>query len=207
MVYRGKNRGNLFIKNGAYENAKSDFSRAIMINAKAPQGYFCKGMAHEMTGDFKTAVESYKKAVELSPKDAQFNKSYNNAVALLKEKNKELNKPVLLLNAPKTGENSTLFIADNMNTIKVEGRIKDESLIQSIRINDQPVEYDKNAINPSFSHSLDISQVKSMTISVTDNYDNNATYYYPIERVESEKPECELITLKPTDKQIFIKSK
>lgn len=200
------NRGNLFIKNGAYENAKSDFSRAIMINAKAPQGYFCKGMAHEMTGDFKTAVESYKKAVELSPKDAQFNKSYNNAVALLKEKNKELNKPVLLLNAPKTGENSTLFIADNMNTIKVEGRIKDESLIQSIRINDQPVEYDKNAINPSFSHSLDITQVKSMTISVTDNYDNNATYAYPIERVESEKPVCELITPKPTDNQIFIKS-
>jgi tetratricopeptide (TPR) repeat protein len=199
-------RGALFIKSGAYENAKSDFARAIVINGKSAVAYYGKAQAQEMTGDLKNAVASYKKAQELAPNDAGISNSYDHALALLKEKNKELNKPELLLSTPKPGENSTLFIADNIQTIQVKGKIKDESVIKTITINDKPVSFDKALLNPSFSHTLDVNQVKAMTISVTDNYENNAIYTYPIERVESDKPVCEMITPKPLDNNIFIQS-
>lgn len=200
------NRGYLFIKNGEFENAKSDFSRAIVIDGKAAEGYYGKALVCEKSADLKSAIENYQKAIELAPKDTRINKSYEAASLAFKEKNKESNKPELILNNPKLIGKSSLFILDNQKVLKINGRIKDESTIASILINDNPAQFDKNSINPEFNLEMDISQVKTLTTSVTDIYGNNAIFTYTIIRVESEKPLCELITPKPIDNNIFIQN-
>lgn len=200
------NRGYLFIKNGEFENAKSDFSRAIVIDNKLAEGYYGKALVCEKSADLKTAMENYQKALEFAPNDARILKSYENASIAFKEKNKESNKPELLLNNPKLTGKSSLFVAENKKVVQINGRIKDESNISSILINDTPARFDKNTLNPEFNLEIDLSNVTTLTVSITDTYANNAIYAYSIIRVESEKPLCELITPKSVDNSILIQS-
>ncbi|HRG58478.1 MAG TPA: tetratricopeptide repeat protein [Bacteroidia bacterium] len=200
------NRGYLFIKNGEFENAKSDFSRAIVIDGKSAEGYFGKALVFEKSSDLKSALENYQKAIELAPNDSRIIKSYDAAKLAFKEKNKETNKPELIINTPKLIGKASLFILENQKVLNINGRIKDESTIASIIINDIPAQFDKNSINPEFNLEMDISQVNTLTTSVTDNYGNNANFTYTIIRVESEKPLCELITPKPVDNTILIQN-
>lgn len=199
-------RGYLFIKNGEFENAKSDFSRAIVIDNKAAEGYFGKAQVFEKSSDLKNALEQYQKAYDLAPNDARIKKSYDAVALSYKEKNKENNKPELLLNSPKTSGKSSLFILENQNEVTIGGRIKDESLITSIIINDAPANFDKTKLNPEFTMNSDLSKVKTITISITDEYGNNAINTFNIITVEAEKPVCELTTPKALDGQIFIQS-
>jgi tetratricopeptide (TPR) repeat protein len=200
------NRGYLFIKNGEFENAKSDFSRAIIIDNKSAEGYYGKAQVEEKSADLKNAIENYKKALEIAPNDVRIRKSFESANVVFKEKNKESNQPELILNYPKLSGKLSLFVAENQKIITVNGRIKDESTISSILINDSPAIFDKNILNPEFSLEMDITQVKTLTLSVSDTYGNNAIYAYTIIRVESEKPLCELVTPKPLDNNIYIQS-
>lgn len=200
------NRGYLFIKNGEFENAKSDFSRAIVIDNKSAEGYYGKALVCEKSADLKTAMENYQKALEFAPNDARILKSYENASIAFKEKNKESNKPELLLNNPKLTGKSSLFVAENKKVVQINGRIKDESNISSILINDTPARFDKNTLNPEFNLEIDLSNVTTLTVSIADTYANNAIYAYSIIRVESEKPLCELITPKSVDNSILIQS-
>jgi tetratricopeptide (TPR) repeat protein len=199
-------RGYLFIKNGEFENAKSDFSRAITIDDKAAEGYYGKAQVFEKSADIKTAFELYQKAYALAPENQNIKKSYEAATLVYKEKNKETNKPELLLNSPKNIGKSNLYVAENQKQSIFNGRIKDESSIKSILINDVPATFEKNKINPEFNLEMNITEVKTITISITDDYDNNAIYTYNILRVESEKPVCQLITPKAIDNNIFIQS-
>ncbi len=199
-------RGYFFITNGEFENAKSDFSRAIVINHKEAEGYYGKAQVCEKSADIKTAMELYKKALALAPNDARILKSYDSATIVFKEKNKETNKPQLLLNSPKTIGKSSLYVPNNQKALKINGKIKDESNIASILINDSPALYDKNLLNPEFNLEIDLAQMKTLTISVTDAYGNNAINTYTINRVESEKPVCELITPKTSENIIYLQT-
>jgi len=200
-------RGYLFIKNGEFENAKSDFSRAIVIDNKAAEAYFGKAQVLEKSADLKTAMEFYQKAIDIAPNDERIRKNYESASLAFKEKNKESNKPELLLNSPKTIGKSSLYVVENQKQLKINGRIKDESEITSILVNDSPANFDKNALNPEFSLEMELAQIKTLTFSITDIYGNNAIYTYTIIRVESEKPLCELITPKAVENNnIYIQS-
>jgi tetratricopeptide (TPR) repeat protein len=199
-------RAYLFITNGEFENAKSDFSRAIVINDKAAEGYYGKAQVCEKSADIKTAMELYQKALSLAPEDVRIRKSYEAASIVFKEKNKETNKPELLLNRPKTIGKSNLYVPDNQNILKINGRINDESAISSILINDTKAIFEKNILNPVFNHEIDLAQIKTLTISITDEYGNNAINTYTINRVESEKPICEFITPKPIENNIYLQS-
>jgi len=199
-------RGYLFIKNGEFENAKSDFSRAIVINNKVAEGYYGKAQVFEKSADLKNAIENYKKAIELAPNDANMNKSYQAASLAFKENNTETNKPEIILNTPKGIGKTALFISQNQKLIKINGRVKDESLIASILINDSPALFEKNTTNPAFNLDADLSKVKTLTISITDEYGNNAFFTYNIIQVEADQPVCELITPKEIEGNIFIQS-
>ncbi len=199
-------RGYLFITNGEFENAKSDFSRAIVLNEKAAEGYYGKAQVFEKSADLNGAMEFYQKALLLAPNDARIRKSFEAASILYKEKNKETNKPELILNSPKTIGKSSLYVLENQKSLQISGRIKDESNIASILINDTPALFDKSILNPEFNLEMDLTQVKTLTISITDEYGNNTINTYAILRVESEKPVCEIITPKTTENNIYIQT-
>jgi tetratricopeptide (TPR) repeat protein len=199
-------RGYLFIKNGAFEDAKSDFSRAIVLNDKAAEGYYGKAQVLEKSADLKVAIEFYQKALSLAPNDALVRKSFEAASIAYKEKNKEFNKPELILNSPKTISESSLYVLDNQKSLKIVGRVKDESNIASILVNDTPALFDKKILNPEFNLEMDLTQVKTLTFSITDDYGNNSINTYPILLVESEKPVCEIITPKTIENDIYIQT-
>lgn len=199
-------RGYLFIKNGEFENAKSDFSRAVLLNAQGAEAYYGKAQVYEKSSDLKTALENYQKAVNLAPNDERIQKSFEAAKLEFKQKNKESNKPELVINSPKYYGKNGLFVNENQKSIKITGRIKDESKIASILINDTPALFNKEELNPEFSLEINASSVKSLSISITDIFENNVVYNYNLTFVEAEKPVCELITPKALDNKVYIQN-
>lgn len=199
-------RGYLFIKNGEFENAKSDFSRAIVINDKAAEGYYGNAQVLEKSQDIKNAILNYEKALAVAPNDLNIRKSYEAASIVYKQKYKESNQPALLLNAPKAAEKTVLYVLENQKKISISGRIKDESKIASILINDVPALFDKNELNPEFNLEMDLGPLKTLSITINDEYGNVGLYNYSIIRVEAEKPVCELITPKAIDNSVLIQN-
>ena len=60
-------------KNGMYDEAIGNYEKAISIDPKDENLYYNLGRAYKETGDYKTAYEKVKKALELKPdfKEAQ----------------------------------------------------------------------------------------------------------------------------------------
>ena len=59
--------GEQSLNNGQYEDAISNFEKAIKEDSKATWSYIYKGMAYDGLKDFNRAVESYTRALEIEP--------------------------------------------------------------------------------------------------------------------------------------------
>ena len=70
-------------------------------------------------------------------------------------------------------------------TIKISGRIEDESLIKSIEVNNKSASFDGTLSNPSFELELNIGKTDSLKYTVTDEYNNTYTVSYFINSAEA----------------------
>jgi tetratricopeptide (TPR) repeat protein len=57
-------------------------------------------------------------------------------------------------------------------TVKISGRVEDESAIKRIMINDKTASFNINETNPSFEANIDVSHLDSIKILIIDEYDN-----------------------------------
>ncbi len=199
-------RGHLYLVQGNAESALSDFSRAIALDDKNAEAYYGRALGYDKLSDSKNALINYEKALLLVPDNALYKKSYDLASISYKEKFRESNKPELIISAPKIMNNKLLIVPQDESKITITGRIKDESKIASITINDIPAKFDKNVQNPEFNVSLETEKSMTLTFYITDVYNNTAVYTYDINRVVVERPVCELITPSAPNGQVFIQN-
>lgn len=61
------NSGALFILNGRYDEAMSDFRRALQIDPQRPYARYCIGLIHEYTSQPDSAMYYFDKTIELFP--------------------------------------------------------------------------------------------------------------------------------------------
>jgi Flp pilus assembly protein TadD len=73
-------RGIAYGEKGRYDQAISDFSKAIEINPRYGKAYNNRGIVHRLKGQYDQAISDFNKAMEINPKDAQ---AHNNLAWLL----------------------------------------------------------------------------------------------------------------------------
>jgi tetratricopeptide (TPR) repeat protein len=74
------NRGIAFAEKGQYDQAISDFNRAIEINPRYNKAYNNRGIVYRLRGQYNQAISDFNKAIATNPLDAE---AYNNLAWLL----------------------------------------------------------------------------------------------------------------------------
>jgi tetratricopeptide (TPR) repeat protein len=69
------NRGNAYAKKGQYDQAISDFNRAIEINPRYTMAYNNRGIVYRIKGRYDQAISDFNKAIGINPLDPE---AYNN---------------------------------------------------------------------------------------------------------------------------------
>ena len=64
------NRGMAYRDKGQYDQAISDYNKALEINSKYAYAYNNRGMAYRDKGQYDQAISDYNKALEINPKYA-----------------------------------------------------------------------------------------------------------------------------------------
>ena len=78
----------MFYQNGEVDEALSYFEKLVMLNPNHPRVYTDMGIAYEKKGDIESAVNHYRKSVEMSPLNTWsiYGLSRMEALGLAKEK-------------------------------------------------------------------------------------------------------------------------
>lgn len=64
-------RGSIYLSRGEYDQAISEFTKAVEMNPKDSGAYKNRGAAYMNKGQYDQAISDYTKALEINPKDAE----------------------------------------------------------------------------------------------------------------------------------------
>lgn len=94
----------------------------------------------------------------------------------------EVNAPYITIIAPYASDNGEIFLDSNDPEIYVEGRVQDESLIQTIMINGVLASYYPDELNPRFSANLNILNQNRIVVTSEDIYGNRVDQEFQLNR-------------------------
>ncbi|MCD6090545.1 MAG: tetratricopeptide repeat protein [Bacteroidales bacterium] len=94
----------------------------------------------------------------------------------------EKNTPNLVFINPVVVGNDTIVVKSDSSMVSFEGKAKDESLIKSLTFNSQPVSFNMEEKNPSFTAAVNLENLSKLTVEVFDIYNNRLTREYVIQR-------------------------
>ena len=94
----------------------------------------------------------------------------------------EVNAPIVRIMAPYASDNGEIYLDNNDPTIYVEGKIEDESHIESIMINGVLASYMPGELNPTFSANLNIMNQNIITVNTVDTYGNATEMEFRLNR-------------------------
>ncbi len=80
--------------------------------------------------------------------------------------------PRITLFNPYVGDDELIILSNDDRYLYLEGRIEDESLISSIRIDEVTASFAPSDLNPRFTATLDIAKKTRMKVTATDIYGN-----------------------------------
>jgi tetratricopeptide (TPR) repeat protein len=97
-------------------------------------------------------------------------------------KRTEIDPPAIALVAPYTSEDGQVYLDSSTPNIAIQGRISDGSKIKSITIGDVTASYNSKEFNPSFTATLDVSNINKFTVVAEDIYGNKKETEFTINR-------------------------
>ncbi len=103
----------------------------------------------------------------------------------------ETAKPQIALFTPKPSESGVITLSPNDATLYVEGKVTDESSIESVVVDGKAVDFDHDSLNPSFSAVIDIGNKNRFTVTVTDRFGNSTEQTYTLEKTTASTAESE----------------
>ena len=192
IVYYLK-RGSVYQDLAQHQNAVADFTKAISIKQDDYFSYYQRAQSYESLSDFKSAIADYEKLKELSPYDGRAMKLYDQAKKRLYELNKESNNPKIEMIDPVSPKEGIVQIPQNSLLYKIRGQIKDESNISFIKVNGKDASFNKDTINPYFEVEMNVKDIKELTITAFDVYQNSETWVYKMVETEVEPPVVKLM--------------
>ncbi len=96
----------------------------------------------------------------------------NTAMVLYTINLTEVEPPVITMIAPYASDNGIIYLSSEDDNIYVEGRVEDESLIESIMINGVLASYIPAELNPTFTAHLNIMNQNKILVKSSDVYGN-----------------------------------
>jgi tetratricopeptide (TPR) repeat protein len=97
-------------------------------------------------------------------------------------KRTEIEAPDISVLAPYASENNEIILSEEGPYLYIEGKIKDESLIDLIMIDDVIASYRPEDLNPTFTATVDIENKEKFTIQVVDRFGNKANKEYHLDK-------------------------
>jgi tetratricopeptide (TPR) repeat protein len=97
-------------------------------------------------------------------------------------KRTEINPPKIMIVAPYTSEEGQVFLDSPTPNIAIQGKISDESHIKSITVGNFTASYNPNELNPSFTATLDVSNLNKFTVVAEDIYGNKQETEFNLNR-------------------------
>ena len=94
----------------------------------------------------------------------------------------EINPPRVKLIAPYASDDGEIYLENDDNSIYVEGKVSDESLIKSIFIEGASASFVVDQYNPTFSATISIANKNTITVVATDVYGNVTTKEFKLNR-------------------------
>ena len=179
---------------GQSQNSIADYSKALTLDNKDYYVYYRRAKVYESISDFKSAIKDYQALKTLDPYDGRALKLYDEAKKRLYELNKESNNPSIEMIAPVSPEKGILALAKGALLFTIKGVIKDESLIQFIKINGKDAKFSKDSLNPKFELEVNISEMEEINITAFDIYQNSETWAFKKVETETDAPVVKLMT-------------
>jgi tetratricopeptide (TPR) repeat protein len=106
----------------------------------------------------------------------------NTQTTVFKVEKTETNKPIIALETPAASFDNEIFLDNTGTDLYIQGKIKDESLIESIMIDGVAASYSPSATNPDFSSQISIANKNKITIAVKDSYGNETVTDFALNR-------------------------
>lgn len=186
-------RGEMYEELGQNQNAITDYSKALAIDNKDYFVYYTRAKAYEKVSDYKSAIKDYEALKTLDPYDGKALKLYDDAKKRLYELNKESNNPKLVMIAPASPEEGVLGVKKGTLLFTIKGQIKDESVIQFVKINGKDAKFSKDSLNPKFELEVNISEMNEINISAFDIYQNSEMWTFKKIETETDGPVVKLM--------------
>ena len=112
---------------------------------------------------------------------------YNNEKVLsFPIKRTEITPPEITLLSPFTTEDGTVMLDSPNPNIAIQGKITDESLIKSIKVENYIATYLPTEKNPAFSAPLDVANLNKFTVVAEDIYGNKTEKVFNLNRAAAE---------------------
>jgi tetratricopeptide (TPR) repeat protein len=190
-----------------HTNAINDFSKYISLKTDNPDAYFARAKSYEEIMNYEKAMEDYNKITVLSEFDMKARKLLKGAKDRLFELNRETVPPEIVVDEPVITDN-TIQIKGDKKTLTISGKIKEKSKLDTLVINNQNVLIGakKNGENV-FVASIDIadSTINKVTILARDEYKNQKSIEYAINRTEINPPKVSITApYTSEDGQVFL---
>ncbi len=94
----------------------------------------------------------------------------------------EITPPLISITAPYTSDGQ-VYLESVTPNVAIQGKITDESLINSILVGGSlTASWDRNALNPTFTAVLDVSNLNKITVVAEDKYGNRQEMEYILNR-------------------------
>jgi tetratricopeptide (TPR) repeat protein len=199
-------RGKCYMEFNQQANAVNDYSKFISLRPDDPAGYAARAQAYEGILNYDKAIADYNKITSLSEFDMRARKLLKEAQDRLYELNRETVPPTISILSP-VPLGDTIEIKGDNTSIIISGKLKDQSKIKSMTINNEPVTIAEKNGQYDFLANINVEGVNKITISAKDDYDNEKDLTYALKRTEINPPQIFIIAPYTSEEgQVFLDS-
>ena len=180
-------------------NAIFDYTKAINLDPENAELFLKRGHAFEETRQFDKALADYERLLVISSYDEDAQGFVDEVRQQIYELNREEKKPRIALDDPIPKDGNRIDVPTSADQLNISGLVSDESDIQSLMVNGNPVPLGEENGQIHFIASVNLLNSDRITIQATDVYDNSETVIFPIRRTESDPPKVQMIAPYSTD--------
>jgi tetratricopeptide (TPR) repeat protein len=200
----------MFFKRGEYyqiftqhTNAILDFNKVISLQPENAKAYYKRAYSYEQLMQYKEAIKDYEMLTKLSKYDGTAQELLAEAKTRLFELNRESNKPIVSISDPLEKENKVLDVPRGINVLPITGKVKDESNLKSVLVNNYTIPFALKDGSYEFLTSINLLNSELINIEVVDIYDNVQTTVYTIRRTEVAPPKINIIAPYASDNNLI----